>query len=161
MKLESNRLPLRELEMGQLMRDYEITKANYQSLFSKKLSAEMGTDLERRQKSERFTVIEPARIPAAPIKPNRRLLNVMGCGLGLLFGLVIAFGNELRRNVLLGAWELPADTVVLGVLPNIGIGKRDMPSRQSGFRRSNLRIVVWSSALFVLALGCYMAAKRF
>src|ERR1017187_4519431 len=67
------KLPVREQEMAQLMRDYEISKANYRSLLDKGLSAEMSTDMERRQKSERFEVLDPGRVPEKPVKPNRPL----------------------------------------------------------------------------------------
>ncbi len=114
-----DRLPVREQEMSELLRDYDIAKGSYQGLLGKKLSADMATDLERRQKSERFTIIDPARIPKAPSKPKRPMLFAIGCGMGLLLGCSAAFGNELRRNVLLGHWEFPPNTVVLGSLPRI------------------------------------------
>lgn len=116
-----NQLPLREQEMARIMRDYDISKGNYQSLLAKKMAAEMTTDLERRQKSERFTIVDPARRPLSPIKPNRKMLRFAGLGFGVLLGLAAAFAMELRRGVLLGEWELPPNTVVLGILPKISI----------------------------------------
>lgn len=116
-----NQLPLREQEIARIMRDYDISKGNYQSLLAKKMAAEMTTDLERRQKSERFTIVDPARRPLSPIKPNRKMLRFAGLGFGVLLGLAAAFAMELRRGVLLGEWELPPNTVVLGILPKISI----------------------------------------
>ncbi len=116
-----SRLPIREQEMARVTRDYEISKANYQSLLGKKLSAEMATDLERRQKSERFSVADPAKTPLQPIRPNRRLLYIGGALLGVALGIVASLGRELQRGVLLGEWEFPADTVVIGYLPDIHV----------------------------------------
>jgi succinoglycan biosynthesis transport protein ExoP len=73
-----NSLPIREQEMAGLTRDYEITKANYRSLLDKKIAAEMATDMERREKSERFTIVDPARVPARPFKPKREMLDIGG-----------------------------------------------------------------------------------
>lgn len=143
-----DRLPVREQEMGELLRDYEISKANYQGLLSKKLSADMATDLERRQKAERFTIVDPARPPAAPFKPNRRMMYLMGCGLGLMLGFAAAFGNELRKNLLLGEWELPAEVVVLGSLPRI-----EVDFAGASMRTSRLRWAWWSVALLVAITG--------
>jgi polysaccharide chain length determinant protein (PEP-CTERM system associated) len=111
------RLPLREQEMAQLLRDYETSKSNYRMLLDKKLAAEMATEVERRQKSERFTILDPATTPTSPISPNRPLLYTGGAlvGLGLAIGLSLLL--ESRRAVLLGEWELPAGVVVLGRLP--------------------------------------------
>ena len=115
-----DRLPFREQEMGELMRDYDMTKATYQSLLGNKVKADMGTDLERLQKGERFMLLEPATVPTTPFKPNRKLLYGLGCCFGLALGAALAFVNELRRNVLLGQWEL-VGTPILGTLPNITI----------------------------------------
>ncbi|HXB75643.1 MAG TPA: Wzz/FepE/Etk N-terminal domain-containing protein [Candidatus Acidoferrales bacterium] len=112
-------LPVREQEMAQLTRDYEISKSNYKSLLDKKISAEMATDMERRQKSERFTMLDSARIPEKPLKPNRPMLAGGGTGAALLLSLAIAFVLEKRKGLFLGEWELPPQTVVLGRLPEI------------------------------------------
>ncbi len=116
-----NGLPIREQEMAALTRDYEISKTNYRSLLDKKMAAEMATDMERREKSERFTIVDPARVPTKPYKPNRKLLDAGGAFVGLVLGLALALGKEMQAGTLLGEWELPAGTTVLGRLPYIEI----------------------------------------
>ena len=111
------RLPVREQEMAQLLRDYENSKNNYRMLLDKKLAAEMATDMEHRQKSERFTIVDSARAPTKPISPNRPLLAAASCLLGLALGVGLSLLVESRKPVLLGEWELPAGVVVLGRLP--------------------------------------------
>ena len=92
------RLPVREQEMAGITRDYEISKTNYKALLDKKLAAEMALDMERRQKSERFTVIirEGAE---KPIKPKRRLLYAIGTAASLALGhwYFFAGGTAERR----------------------------------------------------------------
>jgi polysaccharide chain length determinant protein (PEP-CTERM system associated) len=116
-----SRLPIREQEMARLTRDYESSKGNYQALLGKKMSAEVATDLERRQKSERFSLLDPAKLPTQPLRPNRRMLYAMGVLIGLLLGLGLAFIRELHRGVLLGEWEFPPNTAVIGYLPDIRV----------------------------------------
>jgi polysaccharide biosynthesis transport protein len=115
------RLPVREQEMAQLTRDYEMSKENYKSLLDKKMAAEMSLDMERRQQSERFIVLDRAQLPEKPIKPKRPLLYGAGAGIGLVLALVLGFSAELRKNVILGEWELPEDTPVLARLPHIEV----------------------------------------
>jgi polysaccharide biosynthesis transport protein len=112
-------LPVREQQMVALKRDYEISKLNYQSLLDKKLSAEMSTEMERRQKSERFAIVDAARVPEKPVKPNRPLLGALSAALGLALALVLSIGPELKNNVLLGEWEFPKGLPVLGRVPMI------------------------------------------
>jgi succinoglycan biosynthesis transport protein ExoP len=117
-------LPVREQELTALSRDYEIAKANYKSLLDKRLSADMATDLERRQQGERFTMIDPAQPPAKPFSPDRLQWSALACGLSLLIAIVVGMAREMKRNVLLGEWELPPDIAILGritaIVPSAG-----------------------------------------
>ncbi len=161
------RLPIREQEMAQVTRDYEISKANYRSLLERKIAAQMATEMELRQKSERFTLADPARVPAKPIKPNRPMLAMMGSAMGLALGLVLGVGKELRQGVLLGEWELPPGVTVLGRLPHIRIPAEGWlevkPVNKP--RRRRRRLAVFSSALvsllLILAAGFYFVSHRF
>ncbi len=47
--------------------DYSAIRDEYTALLKKKLEADTAADLEKRQKSERFTILDPARIPEKPI----------------------------------------------------------------------------------------------
>jgi len=68
-------VPLREQQIADLTRNYERSKQHYDSLLDKTYGAQMAADLERKQKAEHFKILDPARIPAKPFKPNRlRLL---------------------------------------------------------------------------------------
>lgn len=114
-------VPAREQEMEQLTRDFQMSQENYKSLLDKKLAAEMALDMERRQQSERFTVLDRARVPEKPIKPKRPMLYAVGSGLALVLGLLVGFTAEMRRNVVLGEWELPQGITVLARLPYIEV----------------------------------------
>ena len=108
------KLPIREQQMAALTRDYETEKANYKSLLEKKNSAEMASEMEHSQQSERFTIADPARVPTAPIKPKRPLLFGMGSLGGLALGLILGLALELKKDVFLGEWEVPGNLAVLG-----------------------------------------------
>jgi polysaccharide chain length determinant protein (PEP-CTERM system associated) len=114
-----NQLPIVEQEMAELTRDYQISQGNYKSLLDKKLAAGVATDMERSKKSERFNIIDPARVPQKPFKPKRAILTGVGSAAGLALGLLLGFGLEYRKHKLLGEWELPLGTVILGRVPVI------------------------------------------
>jgi polysaccharide biosynthesis transport protein len=143
-------VPLREQEMQQITRDYEITKGNYRSLLDKQISAEMSTDMERRQKSERFTIIDPARIPEKPTKPNRPFFFLLGSACGIMMSLSLAIGQEIRKDLMMGEWEMPKGVVVLGRVPQIS---PHSSGSGTGFWSSwslTKRLVLVSSLLFGL-----------
>jgi succinoglycan biosynthesis transport protein ExoP len=107
-------LPVREQELTALSRDYEIAKANYKSLLDKRIAADMATDLERRQQGERFTMIDPAQPPVKPFAPDRPAWAGICCAFALGIAVVTGLAREMKRNVLLGEWELPPDIAILG-----------------------------------------------
>ncbi len=145
-----DRLPLVEQQMAALTRDYENSKANYKSLSDKKVAAGMATDMERRQQAERFNIIDPARVPEKPAKPNRPLFAGVGAAIAIGLGLLIGFALEFRKNALLGEWELPPDVVVLGRIPPI-----EMPGNGAGHRAA---AITSTAAIAVIAIGTAVLA---
>lgn len=85
------RIPAREQQMAALVRDYENTKANYQSLLNKKLDAQLAENLEKRQKGEQFKVLDPANLPLKPFKPDHRQIILLGLGIGAGCGAGLVF----------------------------------------------------------------------
>jgi polysaccharide chain length determinant protein (PEP-CTERM system associated) len=86
--------PKREQEMVQLNRDYDILRIYYQSLVDKKYQSQMAENLERKQQGEQFMILDPARLPEKPFKPNRNSLLALGAMLGLAIGLGLAWALE-------------------------------------------------------------------
>jgi polysaccharide chain length determinant protein (PEP-CTERM system associated) len=77
---------LREQESLVLSRDYESTRKSYDSLLGRRQQAQIAENLEKRQKSEQFRVLDEARIPTKPWKPKRPMILLAGMGLGLAVG---------------------------------------------------------------------------
>ncbi|HID29283.1 MAG TPA: hypothetical protein EYP19_04680 [Desulfobacterales bacterium] len=77
-----------------LRRDYEEASENYQSLLQKKLQAELAENLERTQKGEQFTILEPPNLSQKPFKPDVSKILSMGFMLAMACGLGLAFLRE-------------------------------------------------------------------
>jgi polysaccharide chain length determinant protein (PEP-CTERM system associated) len=90
------RLPQREQELISLTRDYGNIKNSYEDLLKKKLQANISENLEEKQQGEQFMVLEPAALPAKPIKPDR--LKILA--LALMASLVIGAGGAVAFEVL-------------------------------------------------------------
>jgi capsular polysaccharide biosynthesis protein len=54
----------------------------------------MAENLERKQQGEQFKVLDPARIPEKPFKPDRNRILLMGAVIGLMSGLGLAWFRE-------------------------------------------------------------------
>ncbi len=86
--------PKREQEIALLTRDYDLLKTSYQSLLDKKIQAQMAENLERKQQGEQFKILDPAHVPARPIKPDRNKILLMGGFMGLVAGFGLAWFRE-------------------------------------------------------------------
>jgi polysaccharide chain length determinant protein (PEP-CTERM system associated) len=114
----------REQEIALLTRDYQNTKETYQSLLRKSQEAQQAENLERRQKGEQFKVIDPARIPGMPFKPDIPKILLFGLLLGIGSGFGMAFFREQMDRSFRDAEDLEA-TLGLKVIANIPkIGKK-------------------------------------
>jgi succinoglycan biosynthesis transport protein ExoP len=146
-KLEA--IPVREQEITQLVRDYEISKAHYSQLLGKQLSAETATQLEIRQKGEKFSILDPAQPAERPSRPNRKLLDVAGALAGLVLGLVLALATEVL-GMSITSPEQVADVSGIPVLEMIPIIETHID------RRRRQKRMVWatvSGALMTVLAG--------
>jgi len=79
-------VPTRESELTELTRDYTTLQAEYGRLSSQKGESKMAANLERREIGEQFSVIDAARVPERPIRPNRPRTIILGILAGLAVG---------------------------------------------------------------------------
>jgi protein tyrosine kinase modulator len=83
--------PLREQELKSLERDYNNIRQSYDMMLNKKLEAEISVNMEKKQKGEKFQILDHARIPEKPVFPNMKILFLLtlvagpNIGLGLIF----------------------------------------------------------------------------
>ena len=148
----------REQQLLVLMRDYDVTRKQYQTLLDKKLEAQLSQSLERRQKGERFRVLDPPSLPQRPTRPNRGAL--------LLAGLAASLGLALGLPVLL--WQLdtslrePDEVAVALALPVLAvIPQVETPEVAQSARRWRIRVASLSLAGLILGLGTVTFYARF
>jgi polysaccharide chain length determinant protein (PEP-CTERM system associated) len=148
---------VREQELLLLTRDYSVTKTKYQTMLDKKLEAQLSQSLERRQKGERFRILDPASRPEAPVRPNRQMLLLLGLAgsLGIALALpILLWYLDTSFHVAddLAAYSLP----VLAVIPQLATA--DILRRRRFYR---LRVLGLSAAALVIGLGTASFYSRY
>jgi len=83
-------VPAVESEFTALTRDYQTVQETYKSLLSKSEESKVAKNLELRQISEQFKVLDSPRVPDRPIGARRIQVNGVGILGGLLLGLAMA-----------------------------------------------------------------------
>ncbi len=91
--------PQVEKEYRNLSRDYENALTKYQEIKAKQMEAELAETLEKENKGERFSLVEPPQLPEEPESPNRLAILF----LGVIFSIVGGVGVTATAEVLDGA----------------------------------------------------------
>jgi polysaccharide chain length determinant protein (PEP-CTERM system associated) len=114
--------PSREQALAILTRDYNNAREVYASLMKKSEAANQAENLERRQKGEQFKIIDPARIPEKPYRPDIPKILLIGLFLGFFGGVAVAFFREQMDRSFRDAEDLQVTLgfKVLANIPRIG-----------------------------------------
>jgi len=113
--------PKLEQELTLLNRDYDLLKSTYQSLKDKKLQSQMAENYEKKHLGGQFKILDPARYPERPVRPNRDKILLTGAFIGLVAGLGLAWFRESLDESFHSEEELEADLglPLLASLPNL------------------------------------------
>ena len=146
--------PVREAEWNTLTRDYDELRRHYDYLVSQNLQASSVEHLERKQKGSKFKIVDSARFPDIPYKPDFWIiiLAAVGAGLGVGTGLVFAldFIDTSFKDV--SEIESTLGIPVVSSIPYI--------ERQDEVGKKRLKIVLWGTGLLLYA-GLLLAAFVF
>ncbi len=153
--------PQVEAEAAQLNRDYEINKRNYEDLVKRRESAEMSGDLDSAAGVADFRLIDPPRVSANPVAPNRLILLSLAMLAAVAAGVVVAFAASQLRPVFHSASDLRSkfEFPLLGM---VSLVTNDADLRREKFDR--VKFVISSGGLigiFLIALiGMALIASR-
>lgn len=75
-------------------RDIRVNEQIYNMLLQRLETAKITRRLEASQEGTRYTILDPARLPLRPVKPNKILTALIGAFLGAAVGMTIIFSVE-------------------------------------------------------------------
>ena len=139
-----NQEPIREQQLADLTRGYEQSKANYDDLLKKKNDSAMATSMELLQQGERFRIMDLPSLPQKPEFPNRLKFCVIGLGIGLALGVVVAGAFEMLDG------RLHTEKEIRSLLPVDVIVEIPVMVNRSDTEQSRRRLLVgWATAALV------------
>jgi polysaccharide biosynthesis transport protein len=146
--------PKVEEEYNTLLSQRKNTQAKYDDLMRKHMEAKVAQGLEREQKGEHFTLIDPPRFPEKPYKPNRLKI--------LLIGLVLAVGSGIGLTTLLEMNDhsiRDSDTLTLATSFPVLAGIPEIVTQEDIRRKKKKRIMI--TVAIVLCLAAAVVAFNF
>ncbi|MFH1984408.1 MAG: GNVR domain-containing protein [Pseudomonadota bacterium] len=140
--------PKVEQEYNLLVNERASAQAKVNELTQKLMSARVAQGLEQGKKGERFTLIDPARMPEKPVRPNRWAILLIGVVLGTGAGVGVAAVREFSDHAVRNAEALTVATgvPVLASIPRI-ITRQDR-------LRTRRRRIAWSVGSVVVLATC-------
>jgi len=111
--------PKSEQAYRAITRDLNQASGRYQNIRGKQMTAQVGQEMEKKRKGEKFTLIEPAVLPEEPISPNRPAIIFLSLVLALGAGVGSAAVSESMGSAVRGSKGLAAilQTAPLAVIP--------------------------------------------
>jgi polysaccharide chain length determinant protein (PEP-CTERM system associated) len=140
-----------EQSFKELINERDSMKLKYSDLMNKYMEARVAQGLEKEQKGERFTMIDPALLPEKPYKPNRIVIMLIGVVLGIGAGVGLATLREFTDDAVRDADAL-AMVTSLPVLAAIPLIKTEQESAREEYGRRRLVIAAVSSLVVGLMI---------
>ena len=114
-------VPRQEQQLARLQRDYMVNDRIYESLLQRLETAKISETLEQSDKGTKFRILEQARLPIEPVKPQVPLIIFGGLIIGLGLGCALVYFLEMSDNSIRSLDEARAvlELPIFGVIPPI------------------------------------------
>ena len=136
--------PPLEQQYAALLRDYDLARQNYSEMVKRHEASDTAQNLEEHKAGQNLEVLDPASLPEAPSEPNRLAIAGVGTLLGLMAGIVLAGGKEVKNTALKNLKDVRAYTN-LPVLSSIPLLENALLVR----RKRRLFWLAWSTAIIL------------
>jgi len=142
-----NQTPVREQQLVEMQRDYELSQKNYADLEGKRTQSALAERLLQNQQGEQFRIVDPAGLPTRPSSPDRRKMGLMGAVFGLALGGGLALVLEMRETV----FHTDKEVSQLFALPFV-LGVPLLLSPLEERRQSRTRLFEWAGGSLLVTL---------
>jgi len=134
-------VPVGDKEYTDLLQDQAVAKDRYVQAQEKLDKAEVSQEMENRKQGEMLELLDPPSLPSTPTEPKRYVVIPVGAAIGLLLGVVVAGGREMKDTSLKNLKDVRAYTQ-MSILGSIPLLENDFVVR----RRKRLAWLGWTTA---------------
>ncbi|MFC1808114.1 GNVR domain-containing protein [Candidatus Omnitrophota bacterium] len=140
-------------------RDSGVNQALYNELLKRLETAKITQRLEASKDGTRYTILDPARLPLKPAKPNKIMVLFMGGFLGICAGVGFVFLAEVFDHSFLGLDEakkyldLPVFGAISKIVTQADIRAQRMRNIGVGFLSILTTVILVVAAIFHIFIG--------
>ncbi|MCB5226732.1 MAG: chain length-determining protein [Paraglaciecola sp.] len=139
-------IPQVEAEFAALNRDYDTNRAQYETLLSRRESAEMARKVDSTESEGQFRVIDPPRVPMLPSGPKRLVFYTLALFAGIGAGVGMAFLRNLLSPVLTSAAQLRS----ISAFPVFGVVSHTNKKQIQKVSRTHLFYFIMLSGMLLM-----------
>lgn len=153
-------IPKQEQELVRLTRDTKVNGEIYTMLLKRLETARITQQLESSENKTKFRIVEPARLPLRPIKPDRKKIFFLGFLLSGMAGLGCIYLVEYTDQSFKGTEDLKSffNLPVLGSISKI-VTEEDLRKRRVNVRRMTVMAAILIFLIVVGAIGVGVIVK--
>ncbi len=161
-----NAIPQVKVALESVTAQLGSAKMAYDEILKKKNDAGVTLDVEQGQQGETIRVQDPANVPQSPVAPKRFMLTMMGAGIGLMLGLLLAAFFEVPRLFKIqnieDAKHYTGLPVLASVPPLLSVGEKTWIRRSSWLKlAAGTAIAIGIIPLIILILQLTRLFDRF
>jgi polysaccharide chain length determinant protein (PEP-CTERM system associated) len=145
-----NMVPVTDVELEKINRDYASAKAVYEKLLDQQKKAEIVNEVAINQQGESIAVLDPANLPEKPVAPKRPLLMLLGLAAGLGCGVFFAAAFEAPRLLTVQNGDDAEHYTGLPVLVTLPTMLTPREERMLRLRRAAFAVVGVGMAVFAI-----------
>ncbi|MFC1514968.1 GNVR domain-containing protein [Candidatus Omnitrophota bacterium] len=148
-------MPRQQEELTKLSRDKQINEKIYAMLLERLETAKITERLDSSDNRTKFRVIEPARLPLLPVKPNKAAISLVG----LLLGGACGFGFVYFLDYTDSSFKTDTQLKEFFGYPVLGSISKIVTPEEMVHKKTTKRQVIWLSILLAafLTLAYFMA----
>ncbi len=144
-----------------MARDVTVNESIYSNLLQRLETAKITQRLQSSKEGTRYTIIEDARVPVRPVRPNKILVSLLGLFLGLGVGATLIFFMEFLDKSFLDVHEASVylDVPLLGAISKINTVESIRAQQQS-----QTRLLSWmflAGASMIILTGMFVNIRHF
>ena len=141
--------PKLEEQYRELVRDYEVMKAQYEQMRSQQATAELQAKAANSSAAESYVLINPAREPEDPVEPDRVALMFLAFVLAIAAGIGTAFLLNVADTTIRGSSDVIA---LAGVQPFAQVPTMRHPMELRRQRVIDLALAAGIAAIAIIVL---------
>lgn len=141
--------PVREQQLGGILRDSDLYRKNYEDLKNSQLRSQLTTNVEESQGARHFRLVDSATLPEQPSKPKRLKMSLGGLAAGLVLGGALALLAHSRDSSFHAEKEARA---YFGAPLVVGVPLLLTPTEESA--RGRRRVLEWAAAATMTLVVC-------